>query len=111
MAEVILTIGNREHRIPCKDGTEDAFRRIATKIDSRWADAVRASGGKSDERSMLYVALMLADALDEAEQRSAIAAPAPIVTPPITADSPNLDKLAARLEAIAAALENPTQSA
>lgn len=115
MGEVVLSIGDRQHRIPCKDGTEDQFRRIATRLDSRWAAAERASGGMNAERSMLYVALMLADALDEAERGatpmpSATAlAPAPPPAPPLAL--PDLDQLADRLEAIAAALEKPAQSA
>lgn len=113
MGEVVLSIGDRQHRIPCKDGTEDQFRRIATKLDSRWAAAERASGGMNAERSMLYVALMLADALDEAEREAVPmpSAPAPALAPaPVTA-LPDLDQLADRLEAIAAALEKPAQSA
>ncbi|OYX38126.1 MULTISPECIES: cell division protein ZapA [unclassified Sphingomonas] len=109
MAEVVLSIGDRQHRIPCRDGSEDQFRRIATKLDSRWAAAERASGGMNAERSMLYVALMLADALDEAERRVAPSDPAQMATP--SADLPDLERLADRLEAIAAALEKPPESA
>lgn len=117
MGEVVLSIGDRQHRIPCKDGTEDQFRRIATRLDSRWAAAERASGGMNAERSMLYVALMLADALDEAERGAAPMpptpdpAPAPALAPAPPPALPDLDQLADRLEAIAAALEKPAQSA
>ena len=113
MGEVVLSIGDRQHRIACKDGTEDQFRRIATKLDSRWAAAERASGGMNAERSMLYVALMLADALDEAERGAALmsSAPAPALAPAPAPALPDLDQLADRLEAIAAALEKPAQSA
>lgn len=113
MGEVVLSIGDRQHRIPCKDGTEDQFRRIATKLDSRWAAAERASGGMNAERSMLYVALMLADALDEAEREAVPmpSAPAPALAPAPVPALPDLDQLADRLEAIAAALEKPAQSA
>ncbi len=109
MAEVVLSIGNRQHRIPCRDGSEDQFRRIATKLDARWAAAEQASGGMNAERSMLYVALMLADALDEAERRVATSDPAPVS--PSRPDLPDLEHLAERLEAIAAALEKPSESA
>lgn len=113
MGEVVLSIGDRQHRIPCKDGTEDQFRRIATKLDSRWAAAERASGGMNAERSMLYLALMLADALDEAERGASPmpSAPAPALAPAPVPALPDLDQLADRLEAIAAALEKPAQSA
>lgn len=112
MAEVVLSIGDRQHRIPCRDGTEDQFRRIATKLDSRWAAAERASGGMNAERSMLYVALMLADALEEAEQRLGEPAhPAPATPQAEAVRTPDLERLADRLEAIAAALEKPGESA
>ncbi|OYY67359.1 cell division protein ZapA [Sphingomonas sp. 28-63-12] len=115
MAEILIKIGDRQHRIACKDGTEDQIRRISGMLDSRWPAAARASGGLSDERSMLFVALMLADALDEAEQRLAsapIVASACPAAPPAPAAAPaDLDRLANRLEAIAAALEKPVPSA
>ncbi len=112
MAEVVLSIGDRQHRIPCREGTEDQFRRIATKLDSRWAAAERASGGMNAERSMLYVALMLADALDEAEQRGgARAGNTPVSPQAEPVPMPDLERLATRLEAIAAALEKPGESA
>ncbi len=112
MAEVILQIGDRQHRIACKDGTEEQVRRIASKLESRWASANRASGGNSAERSMLFVALMLADALDDAERKAAgLGAPAPSASPTAASVGPDLDALAHRLEAIAAALEKPVQSA
>lgn len=108
MAEVVLSIGNRQHRIACRDGSEEQFRRIATKLDARWAAAERASGGMNAERSMLYVALMLADALEEAEQRvGAPASPAPVAVPTEAVPNSDLERLAERLEAIAAALEKP----
>ncbi|OQW75722.1 MAG: cell division protein ZapA [Proteobacteria bacterium ST_bin13] len=100
MAEIMLKIGDRQHKVACKDGTEDHLRRIAAMIDSRWTTAARASGGLSDERSMLFVALMLADALDEAEQRPC----EPPTGSVAEAAVPDLDRLADRLEAIAAAL-------
>ncbi len=109
MAEVVLSIGNRQHRIPCRDGSEDQFRRIATKLDARWAAAERASGGMNAERSMLYVALMLADALDEAERRVATSDPAQVAIP--SPDLPDLEHLAERLEVIAAALEKSAERA
>lgn len=124
MAEVTLLIGDREHKIACKDGDEAQVRRIGAKLDARWAAAHRASGGLNAERSMLFIALMLADALDEAEQatRTAVSEPGPGsgLAVPVTAfapfqrtanSGPDLNELADRLEAIALSLENPAPSA
>ena len=69
MADVTLTIGDRRHTVACRDGEEDQLRRLSALLDSRWATAARASGGLNVERTMLFVALMLADSLDEAERR------------------------------------------
>lgn len=95
MAEVTLTIGERQHAVACRDGEEPQLLALGRMLDSRWAAAARASGGINHERSMLFVALMLADALDEAERRP----------PPEGVPSALLEQLAERLEGIAAALE------
>ena len=94
MAEVTLIIGDRRHTVACRDGEEDQLRRLSALLDSRWSTAARASGGLNVERTMLFVALMLADSLDEAERRPADGAGADL-----------LDQLADRLEDIASALE------
>ena len=93
MAEVTLRIGDREHRVGCADGQEAHLMWLGKIVAGRWEAAQRASGGVGGERTMLLVALMLADALNDAEARAP------------TADHPRLDQLAARLEALAAALE------
>lgn len=100
MAEVLLSIGDRQHRIACKDGSEAQLRRMGAMIDQRWAAANQASGGNNAERSMLFVALMLADALDEQQQAAASA-----ITVAPAGDDPVLDRIATRLEALAATLE------
>lgn len=115
MAEVILKIGDRQHRIACKDGSEDQVRRMGAMLESRWSAASRASGGLNAERSMLFVALMLADALDEAQRRGATApVAAPVAAPDVPTSAPAasiddvvLARIADRIEAIATALENP----
>ncbi|OYY90103.1 MAG: hypothetical protein B7Y45_09485 [Sphingomonas sp. 28-66-16] len=117
MAEVVLTIGDRQHRIACKAGSEAQVRRMGAMLDERWPAAHRASGGNNGERSMLFVALMLADALDEAAaggDPAVAVAGAPVSTPP-AAPPPDsealLARIADRLESLAAALEEDTQSA
>src|SRR3546814_2769322 len=61
MAEVTLTIGDRAHVVACRDGEEAQFRHLGTLLDERWEVASRASGNMGNERTMLFVALMLAD--------------------------------------------------
>lgn len=94
MAEVTLTIGGRQHVVACHDGEEPQVERLGRMLDERWPDANRAAGGLSVERAMLFVALMLADDLDEALRK------------PAKGDGPSLPPgLADRLERIAKALE------
>jgi cell division protein ZapA len=95
MAEVTLTIGGRRHAVACRDGEEAQVERLGAMIEARWADAERAAGGINTERAMLFVALMLADDLDEAQRGGATSGSGPSLPP----------GLADRLERIAAALE------
>jgi cell division protein ZapA len=103
MAEVTLSIGGRPHVVACRDGEEARVRMLGGMIDQRWTTATRAAGLTSGgERAMLFVALMLADDLDEAANR-----------PPEGAavSEPALARIADRLEALADALErNPGAS-
>lgn len=102
MAEVTLTIGDRRHNVTCRDGEEAQLRRLGEMLDQRWASANRASGGLNAERTMLLVALMLADSLDNAENRPAgDGGPSPAF----------LARLAERLEGIADTLEKPAPGA
>ena len=102
MAEVTLTIGDRRHIVACRDGEEDHLRRLGELLDARWPVALRATGGMNGERTMLLVALMLADSLDVAENRPASDGG---VSPAF------LTRLAERLEGVADALEKPAASA
>jgi len=105
VAQVTLLVGGRQHSITCRDGSEERVRRMGAMIDTRWAAANQASGGLNAERTMLLIALMLADSLDEAEQGRTTAPQTPISAAGL------LSEVAARLEAVADALENPSQSA
>lgn len=99
MTDVTLTIGDRRHVLACRAGQEGQFARLGRLLDERWAAANRAAGGIGGERAMLFVALMLADALDEAERRPP---PEPLPAP---SNDDLLEQLADRLEALAASLE------
>ena len=96
MAEVHLQIGERRHLVACRDGEEASVERLGARLNERWAAANRAAGGLGGERAMLFVALMLADALEESENRP----PEPGAASPAM-----LATIADRLESLAAALE------
>lgn len=100
MADVTLTIGDRRHVVACRDGEEAQVHRLGDMLDQRWSAAERAAGGLNAERAMLFVALMLADSLDEIENR-----------PPDGTGAVLLGRVADHLEALAAALEKPARNA
>jgi cell division protein ZapA len=101
MAQVLLEIGGRTHPIGCRDGEEARVRQLGRLIDERWPAALRAAGNQPGERAMLFVALMLADSLDECEQR-----------PPVGAaiGDAALARIADRLESLASALEQTAKA-
>jgi cell division protein ZapA len=94
MAEVMLTVAGRSHAIACRDGEEPHLRHLESLLERHAEMAQRASGGLNSERTLLYLALILADLLDEAERN-----------PPSGVSPVLLDRIADRLEAVAAALE------
>lgn len=94
MAQVVLSIGGRGHSVACRDGEEAHLRSLAATLDRHFAVAQRASGGATGERTFLFLALILADALDEAQRQ-----------PSSERDTALLARVADRLEAIAATLE------
>lgn len=124
MAEVRLSIGGRAHVVACRDGGEAALEALGRRLDEHAAVAARAAGGQGGERTMLYIALMLADELAEAEQAARAApvpapAPAPApAPPPVPAPVPApgvspdvLDRIAERLEHVADTLEQAAANA
>lgn len=100
MAEVVLRIGDRTHRVACRDGEEAQLERLGARLDRYYATASTAAGNAGGERVMLLIALMLADELAEGERR-----------PASDADNALLARIADRLESVAKSLENPATSA
>jgi cell division protein ZapA len=99
MGQVTLRIAGRDHPVACRDGEEPHLKRLAAMLDSHSESAIRASGGVSGERTLLYIALIVADLLDEAERN-----------PPEGVSPRLLEHVAIRLEAVAAALEEEPET-
>ena len=66
MAEVVIQLGGRGYPVACADGQEPRLHALGAMLAERWPIAQRAAGTGPPERAMLLLALMLADALDEA---------------------------------------------
>lgn len=94
MAQVRINVAGRDYSVGCHPGEEAHVRATGQRLTALGDAAIRASGGQSHERVLLYIALMLADQLADQE------------TTPVEGLPPALlDRLAERLEAVASALE------
>jgi cell division protein ZapA len=102
MAQVMLSIGGRGHSVACRDGEEARLHQLGAMLDERWPTAQRAAGNGGGERAMLFLALMLADDLDEAMTRPAEGS---------AVSDTALARIAQRLESLADALEHSSGGA
>lgn len=94
MSDVTLTIGGRSYRVACADGQEPHIQRLGRMIEEKLG-SMGDVAGQAESRVLLFAALLLADEVFEAQQ--------PKGDGPDFA--PQLEKLATRLENIAAHLE------
>jgi len=111
MGQVTVRIGGYAHPVSCQDGQEDHLLRMAAEVDRR-ITTLRAMGMQFGEtRMLLLAALQLADeTTDLTAEVSALraggsvaAASAPAAADPALAQ--RLDRVAAKIETIAANLE------
>ncbi len=100
MAEITLSIAGRSYSVAAREGEEAHIRHLESILQRHADTALRASGGLNAERTLVYLALILADLLDEAERH-----------PPQGVSPVLLDRIADRLEAVAAALEEDAAEA
>ncbi len=94
MADITLQVAGRSYTVSARDEDMPHLRALEARIGRHADAAMRAAGGQSGERTLLYLALILADALDEAEKKPAAARSDTL-----------LERIADRLEAVAEALE------
>jgi cell division protein ZapA len=107
MSNVVLAIGGREYAMACAPGEEAHIRELGRMIDDKLS-TLPDGGTQNDSRSLLFVALLLADELHEL-RKSAGALPAVSSGVSLAADaSPEqLVALAERLEALVDVLGVP----
>lgn len=115
MSNVHLDIAGRRYSIACAAGEEAHITMLGASINAKLAD-MPAMTNQSEQRTLLFAALLLADELHEAEAKLAAAAsapvPAPATVPPAAQISPiPLENLADKLESLAARLEGSAASA
>jgi cell division protein ZapA len=100
MADITLTVAGRSYTIAARDGDEPHLRHLEAVIGRHADTAQRASGGLNQERTLVYLALIMADMMDEMQRH-----------PPEGVSPLVLDRIADRLEAVAAALEEDAAEA
>ncbi|WP_066726923.1 cell division protein ZapA [Sphingomonas pituitosa] len=94
MADITLQVAGRSYTVSAREDDMPHLRELEARIGRHADAAMRAAGGQSGERTLLYLALILADALDESEKKPAAALSDTL-----------LERIADRLEAVAEALE------
>lgn len=104
MPQVSITINGRAYPVACNEGEEQRIRDLARTIDSKVASFARQVGQAGEARLLVLAALVLADELAEANEtlRGLRAQPPAADGATVAA---GVDRLAARVEAVATRLE------
>jgi cell division protein ZapA len=109
MASIDIEVAGRRYNVACRDGEETHLHSVAAMVDQRARDAAQALGSLTETRQLLFAALLMADDIKEIRAGAGIVEPPP--PPPDPAVAQALERLAARMEALADSLENPSLSA
>ena len=106
MARVEINLNNRPYPIACEDGQEGRVREVASFVQERIREIQGSVRTATDTHLLVMVALMLGDELLDLREGKVpgAAAPSPLDDPEL---SSRLQKLADRIEAIAARVETP----
>ena len=111
MANIDIEIAGRRYNVACRDGEEEHLRSVAGEVDRQARRTPTAAlGSLSETRQLLFAALLIADDIKEHPRRrrhprSGAAAARPARSPQA------LERLAARVEALADSLERSAASA
>ena len=106
MADVRLSIANREYIVTCKDGEESRLQELGAMVDEKAREAGGPSGGLNESRLLLFSALLLADKLHDGNAASPSASAPQIADSASKQAAETLERLADRLESLALRLEN-----
>ena len=102
MAEIDVFIAGRAYKVACRDGEEDALRKAASLVDTKSREAIAGLGTLSEARQFLFAALLLADEMIDDGRGAAPSPPPPSIDPAL---AERAERIADRLESLAATLE------
>ena len=102
MSQVTVSINGRNFEIACDDGQEQRVAELAREVDRRIAELAKSVGPVGETRLLLMAGLQIADELDETRDRKARLEADRAGTNGDAALADRLDRLAGRVEAIAA---------
>ncbi|HEX9568898.1 MAG TPA: cell division protein ZapA [Rhodospirillales bacterium] len=108
MAQLMVSINDRNYQVACDDGQEAHLSRLGTYVDNRVKELVAAVGQVGDARLLVMVSLLLADELSDAYSSLDVAQSDEGVAAALNAEeelSAEIENLAARIENIAERLE------
>lgn len=108
MAQLMVSINDRNYQVACDDGQEAHLFRLGTYVDNRVKELVAAVGQVGDARLLVMVSLLLADELSDAYSSLDVAQSDEGVAAALNAEeelSAEIENLAARIENIAERLE------
>ena len=108
MAEVVITINGRAFPLTVADGEEPRIRRLASYVDGKIGEFVKAHGQIGEARLILLAALVIADELSDTNdlvqrRRNGAGGAEPEGA---AAMASGIRSIAERIEAIAARLES-----
>ncbi len=106
MAEIDVFIAGRAYKVACRDGEEDSLRKAAALVDAKSREALAGLGTLSEARQLLFASLLLAD--DMVDGGKATVTALPLVDDAL---AERAERIADRLESLAAALEAEASSA
>ena len=69
MSVVEVEVNGRKYQIACDDGQEDHLQKLTERINSLVQELVSSIGQVGDSRLILMAALLLADEINDYEQR------------------------------------------
>jgi len=107
MPSLDITIHNRPYNVQCGEGEELRLKRLASYVDARVRELAGAHGQLGDARLLVLTSLLIADELDDAlsEIKRLQAGGAKAAAGDDDGTAAMIDRLAERLEQLAAAVE------